>query len=103
MAIKRGDAAKESVRNTIISAFGNNYITTQDKKIFVQAKDGSNNEMIQIAITLTMPKNTIVVAPKLSEEEEENPAVMEDVTLTEADKNKVNELMDKLRTEGYLD
>ena len=62
---KRGDIARESVRNTIINAFSatGDYITTQDKKIIVQARDGNNGEIIQFAVTMTMPKTQVSAAP----------------------------------------
>lgn len=59
MAVKRGDAAREAVKNKIIEAFGTDYIDTVDKKIYVQAKDGENGELLQFAITMTMPKTQI--------------------------------------------
>lgn len=54
MAIRRGDTAKETVKNKIIQAFDQDFVTIQDKKIIVQASDGG--EIVQIAISLTMPK-----------------------------------------------
>ena len=62
---KRGDIARERVKDTIINAFSasGDYITTQDKKIYVQARDGDNGEVIQFAISMTMPKTQVSAAP----------------------------------------
>ena len=50
----KGSTAKENVTNTIIAAFGKNYVGISDKKIYVTADDGG--EVIQVAISLTCPK-----------------------------------------------
>jgi hypothetical protein len=55
----RGAIAKTAVQNTIAEMFGNDYIGEFDKKIYVWANDGG--EKVQIAISLTCPKNPIVV------------------------------------------
>ncbi len=59
MATKRGDAARDAARQKIIDAFGADYITTIDKKIYVCAPDGEGGEKIQFAITMTMPKTPV--------------------------------------------
>ena len=61
---KRGDIARERVKNTIMDAFSatNDLICVQDKKIYVQARDGDNGEVIQFAISMTMPKTQVVAA-----------------------------------------
>lgn len=58
---KRGDAAREAVKNTIIAAFqiADGYVGYLDKKIYVQAKDGAGGEPLQFAISLTMPKTAV--------------------------------------------
>lgn len=56
---KRGDQARESVKNTIINAFGDKFVTFADKKIYVEAQDGPGGELLQFAITMTMPKNPV--------------------------------------------
>ena len=53
----RGSLAKESVAAKIQEAFGESYIGEFDKKIYVWANDGG--ERVQIAISLTCPKNMI--------------------------------------------
>lgn len=56
---KRGDAARQSVMDTICKAFGDNFVGVQDKKIYVWAQDGVNGEKIQFAVSITMPKTPI--------------------------------------------
>lgn len=65
MAGRRGDYARSSVVNTIINAFGDNYVTTQDKKIYVNATEGG--EVIQFAISITMPKTSIAASSSEAE------------------------------------
>ena len=55
----KGAVAKENVIKTIAEAFGSNFIGEFDKKVYVYANDGG--EMVQIAISLTCPKNPIQV------------------------------------------
>ena len=55
---KRGDCARTKVRETIMNAFGSNFVAEQDKKLYVMAQDDSG-EMIQFAIAITMPKTPI--------------------------------------------
>ncbi len=54
--MKKGDIARETVKNQIIKAFGDNYIGQRDKKIYVNAKDGPSGEIIQVAISMTIAK-----------------------------------------------
>lgn len=60
---KKGDSARETVKNTIIEAFNatGNFVAFQDKKIYVTAKDGPAGEVLQFAITMTMPKVPVEV------------------------------------------
>lgn len=55
----KGAIAKDAVTKKIAAAFGSNYIGEYDKKIYVQAPE--NGEMVQIAISLTCPKNPIAL------------------------------------------
>ena len=59
---KKGDAAREAVKNVIIKAFGEDYVGIQDKNIYVQAQDGPGGETLQFAISMTMPKNPLPAA-----------------------------------------
>ena len=60
----RGSLAKENITKILADAFGNNFIGEFDKKIYVLANDGG--EMVQIAISLTCPKNPIEVDTSVS-------------------------------------
>ena len=55
----KGTIAKENVTKILAEAFGSNFIGEFDKKVYVYANDGG--EMVQIAISLTCPKNPIQV------------------------------------------
>lgn len=50
----KGAIAKEQVEQKIIQAFGSDYVTTLDKKIYVWGEE--NGEKVQVAISLTCPK-----------------------------------------------
>lgn len=52
---RKGDQARSTVTNTILSAFPGSFVA--DKKIYVAAEEGG--EAIQFAISLTMPKNPV--------------------------------------------
>lgn len=54
---KRGDMARQAAMDTIVKAFGDNFVTIDNKKIYVNVKEG--NELIQFSIALTMPKTPI--------------------------------------------
>lgn len=60
----KGAVAKEAVVRKLASAFGNNFIGEFDKKVYVWENDGG--EMVQIAISLTCPKNPIQVDTSVS-------------------------------------
>ena len=102
----KGSIAKSNVVNKIAEAFGSDYIGTYDKKEFVWANDGG--ERVQIAISLTCPKNPIEVAnvtddggdwdfsdskPKASAVAVTNAAPAE---ITDAEKRNIAELLLKL-------
>ena len=55
----KGTIAKENITKILAEAFGSNFIGEYDKKIYVYANDGG--EMVQIAMSLTCPKNPIQV------------------------------------------
>lgn len=60
----KGAVAKENVTKIFAEAFGSNFIGEYDKKIYVWANDGG--EMVQIAVSLTCPKNPIEVDTSVS-------------------------------------
>ena len=105
---KRGDAAREAVKNKIIEAFGSSYIATIDKKIYVEAQDGPGGETLQFAITMTMPKTSVARQEGASDlppasGDWTGPAAATPVAtpteITDDDKAKVAELMKKLGLE----
>lgn len=53
----KGSIAKSRAEEKIISAFGSDFIAVVDKKIYVWADD--DGERVQIAISMTCPKNFI--------------------------------------------
>lgn len=57
--MKRGDAAREVTKAKIIEAFGEDYVDTIDKKIYVNVQDGPGGEILQMAISMTIPKTPI--------------------------------------------
>lgn len=61
---KKGDVARETVKNTIIETFNStgNYVAFVDKKIYVTAQDGPGGEVLQFAISMTMPKTPVASA-----------------------------------------
>ena len=100
--MKRGDVAREAVRNTIIKAFEGNFVGMQDKKIFVQAQDGPAGEMIQFAISLTMPKVPLFAdAGNSTSVEATSTSIASSgpVVLAKEDEEMVNELMRRLHIE----
>lgn len=92
---KRGDGAKNTVFKKIQEAFGEDFIGVRDKKIYVYAEDYPNNEKLQIAITLTLPKINIVAEELVDQTDFGNPAGPS-MQLSSADKQKVAELKRKL-------
>lgn len=100
---KRGDLAREKVRDTIIAAFGEDFVCVQDKKIYVTAKDGPGGEVLQFAIAMTMPKTPVAAGPSPTDwtNDESAPsqapvATATPVALDPADKAKVEELKRRL-------
>ena len=59
----KGTIAKENVIKKIANEFGKDFIGEFDKKIYVWANDGG--EQVQIAISLTCPKNPIEIATNI--------------------------------------
>lgn len=104
---KRGEVAREKVKDTIISAFGSNFVDIQDKKIYVQAQDGSG-EMIQFAIAITMPKTPIACGTQESHDwtgNEVSPAPVQvsapaSAKVSAEDEEKIAKLMKQLGIEG---
>lgn len=53
----RGAIAKENVAKKIAQVFGSDFVGEYDKKLYVWSEE--NGEKIQIAISMTCPKNPI--------------------------------------------
>lgn len=53
----KGAIAKENVAKIIAQAFGSNFVGEYDKKLYVWANE--NGEKIQVAISMTCPKNPV--------------------------------------------
>ena len=56
----RGAIAKQVITKKLQDTFGADFLGEVDKKIYLQAPE--NGEMVQIAISMTCPKNTIEVS-----------------------------------------
>ena len=89
----KGSEAKEYVIRKIKETFGEDFVGEQDKKKYVWGQEGG--EKVQIAISLTCPKNPIGGFNFEEKEkilEEENKVV----EITEEEKIKIDELMKRL-------
>lgn len=101
MAVRRGDAAKAAAINTILNTFEGSFLL--DKKIYINVKDGPNGEVVQLSITLTMPKTPVNASavPVATPAGNSNVAAWENAPatpteLSQKDKIKVEELCKKL-------
>lgn len=97
---KKGEFARESVKNKIIEAFGENFVAFQDKKIYVNERD-ETGEMIQFAITMTMPKNPIASSNSNESNSgdmnwEDNANSSKPIQIPEEEKKLVAQLLEKL-------
>lgn len=101
----KGAIAKQEVLEKIAIAFGEDFLGEQDKKIYVLANE--NGEKIQIAITLTCPKNPVIINNELPQNPAGDwdfsddgtftkPTPMARVEITPEEKQKVADLMAKL-------
>lgn len=94
----RGNLAKETVAAKIKEAFGENCIGEIDKKIYVWANDGG--ERVQIAISLTCPKNLVGIIPAVADKpfEWSSSATVSTAPaqITEEQKNTLKELVKRL-------
>lgn len=104
---KKGEQAREIVKNTIIDAFQatGDFVAFKDKKIYVQAKNGSNGEVLQFAITMTMPKTAIEAGTQTSgssawDSNSGNTVSAAPTELSSEDKEQVEKLKNKLKEMG---
>lgn len=103
MAQRRGDLAKQSAIATIQAAFGEDFVGLIDKKLYVNVKDGSNGEVVQLSIALTMPKTPVSAStvPVSAPARDSNAAAWENTPatpteLSQEDRAKVADLCKKL-------
>lgn len=99
----RGAEAKENLINKIISAPNIEYIGEYDKKHYFWSEE--NGEKIQIAIAMTCPKNPVAVIDnniggdldfENMDKAEVRPTTFEPAEITQEEKDKVAELIEKL-------
>lgn len=86
----RGSVAKTRVIERIREIFGEDYITTENNKTYIWADDGG--ERVQIAISLTCPKNFVGVyegAPITKDN-------ADSVKITDQEKHNIELLMNRL-------
>lgn len=100
----KGAKAKDNITKLIINALGDSFITIADKKIYTWAED-ENNEKVQIAITMTMPKVAIEAGAQTVGSTNQNGASTNSVVnmpteLASEDKQQVEALKNKLREMG---
>lgn len=100
MATRKGDIAKQYVADKIIQTFGDSYVCTKDKKIYLNIKEG--NEIAQIAISLTMPKvpveNELQSITKSAWDDNTTTTVSTDLSVE--DKQQVERLKNILKERG---
>lgn len=103
----RGAEAKNKIIQKMAEAFGEDWIGQVDSKYYVWSKE--DGERIQIAITLTCPKNPVDVAtgtvkPKESNEMNFAEMRLEDIPtsrpekaeISEGERKNIQELMERL-------
>jgi hypothetical protein len=103
----KGTEAKNLVAKKIAEVFGADYIGEYDKKYYVQAKE--NGEMVQVAITLTCPKNPVKVSgyvntsTEMNFEDNNSPKMIatvvnskEKLEISEEEKKNIEDMMARL-------
>lgn len=91
----RGSLAKQKITEKLINLFGDSYIGTQNNKLYILEDDGG--EKLQIAITLTCPKEGIEIKKQQSElaETNSNPN-LRSVTISDSERKEVEDIMERL-------
>lgn len=79
MAKRKGDTARAEVIKKIEDAFGADFITFQDKKIYVKGRE--DGEELQFAISVTMPKTGVTTTVTVT-----NPIDVNDFTFGDGEK-----------------
>ena len=99
----KGNIAKESLINKIIENLGEFYLGVYDKKYYFAMPE--NGEKIQVAISMTCPKNPVAVVNTSPSDElnfeddssfELHPTKFEPAEITPEEKETVNDLLKKL-------
>lgn len=96
----RGAIGKEKVLKTIQEAFGDDWIGEDNKKYYVWVDDGG--ERVQIAISLTCPKNMIGSVPVVGDGLDFSaapivaPTKFEPAKITQQEKDTLAEMMARL-------
>ena len=98
----KGNEAKKNLINKLIAAVGPAaYLGEYDKKYYFWSEE--NGEQIQVAISMTCPKNPVAVIESdelnfedMNENKEIHPIKFEPVEITLEEKDKVAELIEKL-------
>lgn len=89
----RGSLAKERVMNRIREIYGNDYVGTENNKIYVYEDDGG--ERVQIAISCVCPKEGLARKAAPQEKKNENPNVRH-LNIDEKERQEVLDLMARL-------
>lgn len=98
---KRGEIARQAVYNKIAETFGGDFLGVNDKKIYVQVKEGAEN--IAFAIAVTMPKAVPCFAETVPSGADTPPweaqsglSAKPATAISEEDEKKIQEMMGKL-------
>lgn len=90
----RGSLAKERVMNRIREIYGNDYVGTENNKLYVYEDDGG--ERVQIAISCVCPKEGLTRKATAEEiKENKNPNVRH-LNIDEKERQEVLDLMARL-------
>lgn len=99
----KGQIAKEKVVNKIAEAFGSDFIGIYDKKYYVWSQE--DGERVQVAISLTCPKNQVLLKETEQDHNWGDDATkdmqtvvdkFEPAEITEEEKNNIIEMMARL-------
>lgn len=98
----KGAIAKQNLINKIIKATDIDYIGEYDKKYYFWSEE--NGEKIQIAISMTCPKNPVATIEnkkelnfeEIDEHKEVRPIKFEPAEITQEEQDKIAELIEKL-------
>ena len=90
----KGAIAKDNIVEKLKNTFGNDFIGVYDKKVYLWADDGG--EKVQIAISMTCPKNYIGEVTAAAPSKEEVSLTQEAFSVTPQEEKTIEELMAKL-------